>query len=452
MSNFAERFLSRLGGYNQATLEQFQREEHEPILKFGMAVLMSALISAFSWGMGSWALTDGVLLNDRIIVAICVGFFGFILVAALDSSFLYFADSTDASWFNKIFYGIIRALIILIVSAITSQAIVPFLLQSELQGHALSMAEESEKTRRVELEKQLRITSKQEAVNKTKIEVEQLEKRMETIPEDIKMRFVSVQQNWNRYAQNINRRIASGLSLSQAKASLAGEATRCARLEKEANEIKKAYLQNIQNQLQVAMEAKNRASNNLTEADEIIKNKTSQARFIEDSAFNPHSAKVLGSLIDKDKNVLFKYLLVTGFFLTLELLPLILKVIVGRTFVGEKIVNERKINRMRLQTRVIEADGEFKIVESVSEAAREASLSVLSSPEGRTYFSQVFAAYMMAIAPTEAVNKMMQKIERQQYDLDDYVRRFPRYATVIMEAWSRAIKETTFILKNCQST
>lgn len=453
MKKFAISFLSRLGGYNPGTLGQFQREDHEPILKFGLAVLLSALISAFNWSMGTWALTDGVSLYYRILITLCLGFFGFVLVASLDSSFLYFADSSDAPWFKKICYGIARVLIILLVSAITSQAIIPLLLGSELQVHALHMAEESEKSRRGELETQLQVVSKQETANKMMRDVEKLEKMMETIPEDIKRRIDSAKQNWNRYYQNKNRLIASGHTVSQAKASLAEQAARCTRLEKEANENKEAYLQNLRNQLKEAMDAKNRAIYKLAETDEIVSMKTSQARIIEETAFNPLSATVLTSLIARDKGVLFKYLLISGFFLVLELLPLILKVIVGRTSIGEKIVIERKINRMRLQSRYFEADNEFKIAHSVGEAASEACLKALGSPEGRAVFSQIFSAYMMAVAPTEAVNKMMQKIERQQYDLDDYMQRFPRWATVIMEAWTRAIKETTMILQqNCHSS
>jgi len=453
MKKFAISFLSRLGGYNPGTLGQFQRDDHEPILKFGLAVLLSALISAFNWSMGTWTLTDGVSFYYRILMTLCLGFFGFVLVAALDSSFLYFADSSDAPWFKKICYGIARALIILLVSAITSQAIIPLLLRPELQAHALHMAEESEKLRRGELENQLKLASKQETANKMMREVEKLEKMMEIIPEDIKKRIDYAKQNWNRYFQSKNRLIASGHTVSQAKAILAEKAARCTRLEKEANENKEAYLQNLRNQLNMAMDAKNRAINKLAETDEIVSMKTSQARIIEETAFNPLSATVLTSLIERDKGVFFKYLLISGFFLVLELLPLILKVIVGRTSIGEKIVIERKINRMWLQSRYLEADNEFKIAQSFGEAASEACLKALGSTEGRAIFSQIFSGYMLAVAPTEAVNKMMQKIERQQYDLDDYMRRFPRLATVIMEAWTRAIKETTMILQhNCHSS
>jgi len=83
MKKFAISFLSRLGGYNPGTLGQFQRDDHEPILKFGLAVLLSALISAFNWSMGTWTLTDGVSFYYRILMTLCLGFFGFVLVAAL---------------------------------------------------------------------------------------------------------------------------------------------------------------------------------------------------------------------------------------------------------------------------------------------------------------------------------------------------------------------------------
>lgn len=450
---FAISFFSRLGGYNPGTLEQFQREDQEPILKFGIAVFLSALISAFNWSMGTWTLTDGVWFHYRILLTLCLGFFGFILVAALDSSFLYFADSSDAPWFKKVCYGITRALIILLVSAITSQAIIPLVMRSELQAHALHMVEASEKTRRGELENQFQVDSKQDIANKMMQDVEKLEKMMEIIPEDIQKRINSARQSWNKYFHNKNRLVASGYSISQAKASLTEQAARCARLEKEATENKETYQRNLRNQLKLAMDAKNRAINKLAEANEIVNMETSRARSIEESAFNPLSATVLSSLIDRDKGVLFKYLLISGFFLVLELLPLILKIIVGHTPIGEKIMVERKINRMRLQSRYIEADSESMIERSVTEAASEACLKALDSPEARAIFSQIFSAYMLAIAPTEAVNKMMQKIERQQYDLDDYLRRFPRWATVIMAAWTRAIKETNMILQqNCHST
>ncbi|HAE43435.1 MAG TPA: hypothetical protein DCG34_11065, partial [Clostridiales bacterium] len=173
----------------------------------------------------------------------------------------------------------------------------------------------------------------------------------------------------------------------------------------------------------------------------------SDARATEDKAFTPTSADVLESLLQTHWGAKKKYYLFTLFLITIECLPLILKMIAGRTPVGEMIAEERREARRRRFIVIAEAEHERCITEAILTATQDACLKVLSSVEGRKHFAQVFSSYMMALAPTEAVDKMMKEIERQQIDVNAFIRRYPKYATVIAESWTRAIKQTSEILQ-----
>ena len=70
----------------------------------------------------------------------------------------------------------------------------------------------------------------------------------------------------------------------------------------------------------------------------------------------------------------------------------------------------------------------------------------LANPEVRATFAKVFSANIAAYAPTEAVQSMMHEFSARQYDVDHFMHRFPRYASVIAQAWSKAIRETAEIL------
>jgi hypothetical protein len=441
-----EKIFVRFGGYTPATVTQASPEDREPIVKLGMAVAFSALVASVNWGTAGWTFSPNHSDELRFVIAAVAGLFSFGLVAILDSSFLYFADISEAAWFKKMSYGALRVVIILLVSAITSQAVIPVLFRSELEAHALKMAENSESTRVKTLDGQFKVGDKQLAKVSASEEVAQLEEKSKIIPPDIQQRLDSAKQCWSSYSSKKKGLISAGYSGSEIKKMMGPQAGVCSSAAKLAQNKLYAYTEDIRSQLMTARETKNQAVEELHATRDTIAKRISNARAIEDKAFSPSSATVLSSLLEADLGVKIKYYMVTLFLITLECLPLLLKLIAGRSPIGERIAAEKKEARKRRSMVMAEAEHERCITDAMLAASQDACLKVLSSADGRTHFAKVFSCYMMALAPTEGVNKMMREIERQQADVNDFIRRYPRYATVIAEAWTRAIRETTEIL------
>lgn len=84
----------------------------------------------------------------RLAIAALAALIGALGVILLDRAFIFFLDTTmEGGRFQFALYGAIRIGIILVIASLTSQAVMPLLLRSELRAQALHMAEDSEKTR-----------------------------------------------------------------------------------------------------------------------------------------------------------------------------------------------------------------------------------------------------------------------------------------------------------------
>jgi hypothetical protein len=443
-----ERIIVRFGGYSPATASQSSHEDREPIVKFGLSVLFSATVAAINWGTAGWAFSVNHPDEVRLAIAVLAGLFSFGLVSVLDSSFIYLADISESHWFKKVLYGVLRVSIIFLVSLITSQAVMPVLLGNELAAYALKMAEDSESSRIKTLDGQYKFSDKQLALKSTKEEVDKLEERSRIIPQYIQQRMKSAKQCWDSYTHKKQQLINDGYPSDTARAMMSIKAEVCSKEDKSAKNMLDAYTEDIRSQLVTARQVKTQAMADLQTTKVTITERVDNARAIEEKAFSPTSATVLNSLIETDPGAKKKYWMVTLFLMMLECLPLILKLVAGRTPVGEKIADERKETRNRRTMVAAEEEHHRRITNAILAATQNACTAVLGSAEGRQYFAEVFSSHMMALAPFEAATKVMKEIERHNLDINDYVRRYPKYATVILEAWTLAMKQTSAILQS----
>jgi hypothetical protein len=325
-------------------------------------------------------------------------------------------------------------------------------LCDELEAQALKMAENAESTRVKTLNDQFKVSDKQFAIDSINEEVKKLEEKTSNIPPDIQQRMNSAKRCWSNYNSKKQALIIAGYSSAEAKEKMGLKAGVCTREDNAVQKMQIAYNEDIRFQLKSAQEAKTLAIEEFRTTKDTITKRVNDARAVEDKAFTSTSTDVLESLLQTHWGAKKKYYLVSLFLITIECLPLILKMIAGRTPIGEMIADERKEARRRRFIVIAEAEHERCITEAILTATQDACMKVLGSVEGRKHFAQVFSIYMMALAPTEAVDKMMKEIERQQIDVNAFIRRYPKYATVIAESWTRAIKQTSEILQGVSST
>ena len=151
-------------------------------------------------------------------------------------------------------------------------------------------------------------------------------------------------------------------------------------------------------------------------------------------------------MLRSDSGALMKWAIISLTLLFLELFPLIQKFQAGQSSIGRRIATERAIRRLQSDEHLAKAQHDAVVADAITGASMRAVADAIANPEVRATFAKVFSANIAAYAPTEAVQSMMHEFSSRQYDVDQFMRRFPRYASVIAQAWSKAINETAEIL------
>ena len=445
--NTYESILVRMGGYSHHTVKARPREEREPITKLGGAVMLAALVASGNWAIAGWAYSVGVSAPFRIAILIVAGMVGGMIVVVLDTAFLYFADTSIAKGRTSLLvYAALRVIITLLVSSITSQAVMPIIMSDELAAHSLAMIEKSEDERMSKLGGLYDMDARKSAVKVATDEVKRLEKAASTIPHDIQQKLVSARSCWSNYTTRKAGYMNSGNSERDARDNLRWKAIQCERESKDANAERDAYFKHTRMQLDAAVDFKTHTTTELFDANNIINKKTERASLIETDAIGPRSATVLWSLLRSDPGAFIKWLVFTSLLLVLETLPLTLKFQAGQSIIGYRIAVQKAEEILELDNRFTQSKQNAVFNAGVIEASKLGIADAIRDPKVRATFADVFVAYIAAYAPTQAVQAMMSEFSARQYDVDQFMHRFPDYASIIAQAWSRAIRETTEIL------
>ncbi len=445
--NWVDRFFIWLGGYSPQTVCSDHPDDREPITKIGAAVLLAAMVAAINWGLAGWAYAEGTESSIRLIVAGITSAFGAAIVLVFDRGFVYLADTSGDTGRIKLFvYGAFRVIVIIAVGSITAQAVMPLVLGSELKAHALHMVEDGENRRAVSLNTQFKVGAKESAVKAASDEVDRLQKAAANVPTDIQRRLNVAKNCWSEYANQKSSLIYSGLSNDEARNRLSGKASVCARDTKTATAERDAYLARIRGQLARATDNKQAHEADLSEATSTVKIRIDRASNVEMESFTPRSSAVLWSLLESNPGARVKWFIVSFLLLVFELLPLIQKFQAGQSNVGRRISSNRRLRTIEANERLNQREHDFTVSAAVNTASLKAVQEAMMNPQVRAIFAQAFAATIAAFAPTEAVRAMMRDLEARHVNVEEFMHRFPRYAAIISQAWSRAVQQTSEIL------
>jgi len=447
--NLLERLLIRMGGYPPVAVEADSLEDREPLIKLGWSVMLAVFVAAASWSTAGWVYSKGAPSPVQCTVLVACAILGGGVVLTLDRSFVFFVDTAvETSKGTIIVYTALRVVFVLLVGSITAQAVMPIIMGKELAAHALHMREASEAERLTKLGSQYELASKKDGVADASTEVKRLEDAASTLPPPIQQLLAAARACWVEYGSRKIAFVSGGNVDPGATELLALKAAECNRGQKTANNEADSYRKRIQAQLDAAVATKSQAIAQLSDANAIVRQKMERARVIEDDAISPNSSTVLGDLLLSNPPALMKWAVVTLILLLLELMPLIVKFQAGQSNIGHRIATSRAVKKLRFGEQLARAKYDAAVANAIAEVSRRGVADAAETHEVRTAFAQVFAANLAAYAPTQAVESMMNEFATRQYDVDYFMRRFPRYASVIALAWSNAIHETTEILTN----
>lgn len=449
-----ERFFIWLGGYTPKNIQHYPPQFREPISKIGASVSFAATISACNWGIAGWSFLPVTLaLFDKALMSLIVATIGAAVVLVIDRQFVYTLDTDyHSSVLKSVFYTIIRVSITLALSSITATAVLPVVMGSDLNIQALQMQENAERNRTADLNSQFELSDKASAMNTADRDVKDLENALVNLPVDIQNKLENYGMCWKKYRQQKSTLIANGWTAKDARNQLISKASACHLLEVEALRIRDDYLSNTREQLDAALNIKQKQQATLDEANREINQRLQTAHEIEAVNYNARSTDVLWQTLKTKPGALVKYIIINFLLIAGELLPLILKGMNGKTVIGRQIALEKHRAHLKLTAEMRQYEHDFQVGFLISDTSNEAVKIALKDASTRAMFADKFSQSLRATAPLEAVRAMMRDLEERAMDVDTFISRHPQYAQVISQAWGAAIQETMRILStNTQS-
>ncbi len=442
-----ERLLLWFGGYKPALLRKEPQEDRESVAKVGEAVMFATGIATINWGIAGWTYSIGHQAPVRIAAAVLAAALGAIMVMVFDRGFLYFADTVNAGKPIKLMvYGACRVIIVVGVGSITSQAVMPLMLGSEMEAQSLHMVEAAEKARLADLTARHDVDAQVAAVNAAAEEIKVRQRAADRLPADIQSRLASARSCWSSYSTRKSVLLRSGRPEEEVRQSLSSAASRCTRKTAAANAERDAYLVQTRAQLNRALADKQTKADNLADTHAVIDAAVDRARAIETESYTQRSSTVLLNLLTSDPGAFAKWAIFSFLMLVCELLPLIQKMQAGQSLIGLRRASSRVIREREERQRMDQSEHDFDISVAVSAASRQATQDAMGNPSVRAAFTEVFAANIAAYAPTEAVRAMMRDLEARHVDVRGFMHRYPQYAAIISSAWSEAVRQTADLL------
>lgn len=446
MNSIIETVMIWAAGYKPANVANDHPEDREQVAKMGATVLFATGVAIINWGIAGWTYADGEI-SIRLMFALMAALLGASIVLVFDRSFVYFFDTLpDTGGFKRFVFAAFRILVVIAVGSITSQAVVPRILGNDLKVTSLDMIEEREKKRDLDLRAQYRIDDKESALTAASDEIKTLEKAELTLPQDIRLQLTGAKHCWADY--NTRRRLLrnSSHTVARARKTLLQKAASCSNKEKSAETRRDAYFSDIHAQLRQRKAKKYQFEADLLESTTTINAKIADARTIERENLDSRSSIVMWNLLKSNPGALFKWAVFSFVLLFCELLPLIQKFVSGRSTIGIRYTNDSTLRKIEQSERLRQREHDFKILSAVTLTSLRAVDDALANPELRVIFAQKFTSYITALAPIEGVCAMMQTLKERNLDKTEFIARYPQYATIISEAWSNAIKDSTNIL------
>jgi len=318
--------------------ESTHPEEIGGLSKIGLAICFASLLAAMQFGIAGWYLSEGLDSEARTLFSLVMGMIGCFIVLIIDRNFIYAADTrADISGNLAYFYLAIRVFLILAISSLSSQFILPLLLKSELAIHVQDLKDERYDQAKNRYTNKYEVKEKLETEQSLGAQVNKLKQEINTLPQPIARQRAQADQCMRDYKKKINSSLGPDLDESDVLNLYAGEKLECERLEILFRENYRAYITPRQAALASKEEDYKGAQEIVGQAQTALKGDLKKTDENNQLHLNIASADVLWSLIQANPGARAKYLMITIVQLVLELMPLLLKSLLGRSPLGIRV-------------------------------------------------------------------------------------------------------------------
>lgn len=303
--------------------------------KIGLSICFASLLAALQFGIAGWFLAVSLDPFEHAVVSVTIAFIGALVVLLIDRSFIYASDTRVASA-SKLgyFYIALRIFLILAIGSLSSQFVLPLLLKSELAIHIHDLKDrrydEASFRYREKYSVQEKITNEQDI----RSSISKIRAELQNPPQSLVRQKLEAESCLSDYKRKLNSAIGPDVDPNEVTNLFVTDKAACDRLNVVYKEAYQGYVNPRKAALVQHQDAYNQAHEEANTAQALMKSDLQHADENNRQFLNVSSADVLWDLIKTNPGARTKYLLVTIVQLVLELMPLLLKSLMGRSPLG----------------------------------------------------------------------------------------------------------------------
>ena len=344
-----------------------QTQDIGGLSKIGLAICFVSILAAIQFGIAGWYLAENASADSRLVIACVFGFIGACVVLIIDRNFIYAADtSIQARGYLTYAYLAIRVFLILVISSLSSQFTLPLLLKSELEIHVQDLRDSRYDTAKDRYNNKYDLPEKIRNERDLTRQIAQIKGSLTNLPQSLVHQRLAAEQCFREYKKKANAAMGPEVDDEEVANLYAREKIQCEQMELAYKEAYKLYVMPRQAELVVKNDAYKQASLDASQAESAYKTDLERADKNNTQFLNVTSSDVLWSLIRNNPGARSKYLMLTLAQLVLELMPLLLKSLLGRSPLGVRIA----IRSQELAEDLEESQHRY----SLSRVARDAEL------------------------------------------------------------------------------
>ena len=334
--------------------------------KIGLSICFASALAALQFGVAGWFLASGMVADSRLVVAIVMALIGACVVLIIDRNFIYAADTSPNQGGQLAYlYLAIRIFLILVISSLSSQFTLPLMLKSELEIHVQDLRDERYDQAKERYDNKYDVSEKVRDERDLSQKITKIKTSLFNLPQELVHQKLASEQCMREYRKKVNASIGPDIDDEEVANLYAREKMQCEQLDLAYREAYKLYMTPRQAELTLSQSAHKQLEADLGQAKGAFKGDLQKADQNNSQYLNASSADVVWSLIRHNPGARMKYLMITLVQLVLELMPLLLKSLLGRSPLGVQVAL-----RMQKMHETLEVSGHNHVLGKIERKTR----------------------------------------------------------------------------------
>ena len=333
--------------------------------KIGLSICFASFLAALQFGIAGWFLASDLDPIVRASVSLTTGLIGALVVLLIDRSFIYASD-TRADSVGKLgyFYIAIRIFLILAIGSLSSQFVLPLLLKSELAIHIQDLKDQRYQAAKDRYLEKYNVQEKVSNEQSIRSSISKIRAELDNPPQSLVRQKLEAENCLLDYKRKVNSAIGPDVEFNEVANLFSADKAACDRLSIIYKEAYQGYFNPRKVLLTINQDAYGKAQEDANSARAFMTTDLKQADETNQQFINMSSADVLWDLIKTNPGARSKYLLITTVQLVLELMPLLLKSLLGRSSLGIRVA--MRMNALQEEYSDVELQYQLAAVERLT--------------------------------------------------------------------------------------